>query len=139
MQSDPFFDSVLGRLAGGSQKSFQQAPMDAYRRGSDVWIHVDMPGVVPSDLEISVERNVLTVTGERSWPSEEGDQAYINERSQGRIRRQLHLGDGLDTEQVEADYRDGVLTLRIPVAEVAKPRKIEVRVGQLVEDAAELV
>jgi len=132
MQNDPFFDNVLGRLAAGP-RSFRQAPMDAYRRGSDVWVHVDLPGVNPDNLDIDIERNVLTITGERSWGREDGDQIYLNERSQGRFRRQVHLGDGLDTQAVEADYREGVLTLRVPVAEVAKPRKIKVNVGGVVE------
>ena len=100
--------------------------MDAYRRGSDVWVHIDMPGVTAESIDIDVERNVLTVTGERSWETEDDDQIYLNERVQGVYRRQVHLGEGLDPEGIEADLRDGVLTMRIPVAERAKPRKIQV-------------
>jgi HSP20 family protein len=84
------------------------------------------PGVDADSIDIDVERNVLTVSCERSWDAEEGDQLYISERTQGGYRRQVHLGDGLDPEGIAADLQDGVLTLRIPVAERAKPRKIEV-------------
>ena len=100
--------------------------LDAYRRGDDVWAHLDVPGVASESIDIDVERNVLTVTAERSWLPEEGDQVYFNERKQGAYRRQLNLGPGLDVEAIEADYHDGVLTLRIPVAEKAKPRKIAI-------------
>jgi HSP20 family protein len=103
--------------------------MDAYKRGSDIWVHIDLPGVAADSLDINVERNVLTVSGERWWERQEGDQVFVTDRSQGRFRRQVHLGEGLDADRIEADYQDGVLTLRIPVKESAKPRKIEVRSG----------
>ena len=126
-QNDPLrdLDSLLGRSASRGSGP-RTMPMDAYRRGSDVWVHIDMPGVDAESIDIDVERSVLTVTGERSWDTEEGDQLYVNERPQGGYRRQVHLGEGLDPEAIEADLRGGVLTLRIPVAERAKPRKIEV-------------
>lgn len=132
LQNDPFFSAVLNRFAvpSSSASTANVAPMDAYRRGSDVWVHLDMPGVAADSLDISVERNVLTVTGERYWDREEGDQVYLSDRTQGRYSRQVHLGDGLDTESIEADLHDGVLTLRLPVAEKAKPRKITVRAGE---------
>jgi HSP20 family protein len=78
-------------------------------------------------VDIDVERNVLTVTAQRSWERQEGDQVYLAERHRGTFRRQVHLGDGLDAERIEARYNDGVLTLRIPVAEAAHPRKIQVQ------------
>ncbi|MEM7338391.1 MAG: Hsp20/alpha crystallin family protein [Actinomycetota bacterium] len=126
LQNDPFFNAVLNRFASGAAGTHAVAPMDAYRRGSDVWVHIDLPGVAADSLDISVERSVLTVTGERWWKRHDGDQVYLADRTQGRFQRQVHLGDGLDTEQIEADYADGVLTLRIPVAEKAKPRKISI-------------
>lgn len=101
--------------------------MGAYRRDTDVWVHIDMPGVAVESVDIDVERDVLTVTGERSWQSEESDQVYLNERGQGSYRRQVHLGEGLDADAIEADLHDRVLTLRIPVAERAQPRKIEAK------------
>ncbi len=130
LQNDPFLNAFFSRAAGApaSAGGFV-APMDAYRRGSDVWVHIDIPGIAADSLDISVERNVLTVTGERWADRRDGDHHYMNDRAQGRFRRQVHLGDGLDAEHIEADYTDGVLTLRIPVAETAKPRKISVKAG----------
>ncbi len=122
---DPFrdFDSLLGRAVGRGASSM---PIDAYRRGGDVWVHIDLPGVSADSLDINVERSVLTVTAERNWQLEEDDRVYLSERSRGSYRRQVHLGEGLDAENIEASFTDGVLTLRIPVAEQAKPRKIEI-------------
>jgi len=122
---DPFrdFESFLGRSAG---RGAPVTAMDAYRRGGDVWVHVDLPGVSADSIDISVERSVLTVSAERNWQLEEGDRVYLSERSKGSYRRQVHLGEGLDADGIEAAFTDGVLTLRIPVAEQAKPRKIEI-------------
>ena len=127
--NDPFrdFDTVFRRL--GATSTSHAMPMDAYRRGEDVWVHVDLPGVSADSLDINVERNVLTISAERDWAPEEGDRSYLAERTRGSFRRQVHLGDGLDAAQIEADLSDGVLTLRIPVAEKAKPRKISIGVG----------
>jgi HSP20 family protein len=110
-------------------------PMDAYRRGDNVWVHLDLPGVAADTIDISVERNLLTVTAERSYQREEGDRVYFGERPEGTFRRQVTLGEGLDADGVEADYTDGVLTLRIPVVPQAQPRKISVGTGQLTVDA----
>ena len=128
LQNDPFrdLDVLFSRLGGRATDRPIAMPMDAYRRGEDVWVHIDLPGVAPDSLDINVERGVLTVSADREWQREEGDQLYIAERPRGTYRRQVHLGEGLDAEHVEADLTDGVLTLRIPVAEVAKPRKISV-------------
>ena len=105
-------------------------PMDAYRRGDNVWVHLDLPGVAADSIDISVERNVLTVTAERSYQRQEGDRVYFDERHEGTFRRQVSLGEGLDADGIEADYTDGVLTLRIPVTPKAQPRKITVTSGQ---------
>ena len=123
---DSLFDQWSGRSGATTTSSM---PMDAYRRDGDVWVHIDLPGVATDSLDVSVERNVLTVTGERNWQREEGDQLYLTERRRGGFRRQVTLGDGLDAEAIEADYTDGVLTLRIPVAEKAQPRKISISSG----------
>ncbi|MEL6890700.1 MAG: Hsp20/alpha crystallin family protein [Actinomycetota bacterium] len=121
---DTLFDQMTGRSSAAS--AGHPAPMDAYRRGDDVWVHIDLPGIAADSLDVSVERNVLTVTGSRSWERQDGDRAYLTERRSGTFRRQVTLGDGLDADAIEADYTDGVLTLRIPVAERAQPRKIEI-------------
>ncbi|MEN9506238.1 MAG: heat shock protein Hsp18 [Actinomycetota bacterium] len=127
MQSDPFreFDTLFNRVAGRSS-SGTAMEMDAFRRGNDVWVQLDVPGVKSDDIDITVERNVLTIGAQRNWQREEGDQSYLAERARGSFRRQIQLGDGLDLEHLEADLHDGVLTVRIPVAETAKPRKVPV-------------
>jgi HSP20 family protein len=78
---------------------------------------------------VTVERNVLTIAAERDWQRQDGDQAYFGERYRGSFRRQVQLGDGLDLAHLEADLHDGVLTIRIPVAEQAKPRKVQIGRG----------
>lgn len=131
IQNDPFreLDNLFGSR-GRSASARTPMPMDAFRRGDSVWVYIDMPGVSADSLDINVERSVLTVTAERSWQPEDGDKHYLSERYQGSMGRQVHLGEGLDPEGIEADLEDGVLTLRIPVAEKAKPRKIEVGTGR---------
>lgn len=128
LQTDPFrdFDTLLSRLAGRQPGASGVMPVDAFRRGNDVWVHMDLPGVKVEDLDITVERNVLTVAAERQWRREDGDQYYFGERYRGGFRRQIQLGDGLDLDHLEADLHDGVLTIRIPVAEKAKPRKVTI-------------
>ena len=129
MRFDPFreFDR-LTQQAFGTNSRQAVMPMDAYRKGDEFVVHFDLPGVDPSSIELTVEKNVLTVSAERNWDFK--DQEFIaNERPQGTFSRQLFLGDTLDADHVEADYDRGVLTLTIPVAEQAKPRKIEVTTG----------
>lgn len=132
IQTDPFrdLDTLFSRFAGRQPNSSGAMPMDAFRRGSDIWVHIDLPGVKAESLDITVERNVLTIAAERDWQRQEGDQPYFGERYRGNFRRQIQLGDGLDLENLEADLHDGVLTIRIPVAEQAKPRKIQIGQGQ---------
>lgn len=129
-QNDPFreIDTVFDRMTGRPRTtgSTRAMAMDAYRRGSDVWVQLDLPGVSADSIDISLERNVLTVTAQRDWAREEDDQLYIAERHRGVFTRQVHIGDSLDGDNIEAEYHDGVLTLRIPIAEQAQPRKIAV-------------
>jgi HSP20 family protein len=129
MRFDPFRD--LDRLTDQVWRSTrpQPMPMDAYRQGDHVLVHVDLPGVPASAIDLTVEKNVLTITAERRWARDEDVEVLASERAQGRVSRQLFLGDGLDLERVEASYDDGVLTVRIPVAEQAKPRKVEIAGG----------
>ncbi len=135
-QNDPFrdLDLLFRRLGTRSVGTDNTMAMDAYRRDSDVWVHVDMPGVSADQVDINVERGVLTITAERSWPREEGDQLYLNERPTGVFRRQVHLGDSLDVDGIEADFADGVLTLRIPISERAQPKRIEIKSRQAAID-----
>jgi HSP20 family protein len=101
-------------------------PMDAYREGYRFIIHFDLPGVDPASIDLTVEKNVLTVRAERTWQPEEGQEVVIAERPQGTFTRQLLMGENLDTEHVQASYNQGVLTILVPVAEQAKPHKVAV-------------
>jgi HSP20 family protein len=132
LQNDPFrdIDAWFDRMTGRTPSNGQWAmPMDAYKRGNDLWVDIDLPGVAADTVDINVERNVLTVSAQRDWERKEGDQVYLAERHRGTFRRQVHLGEGLDADRIEARYNDGVLTLRIPVAEAAQPKKIPVTTG----------
>jgi len=130
MRFDPFRE--LDRLAQGlAQGALAPAvmPMDAYRHGDEFVINLDLPGVDPSSVDVTVERNVLTVSAQRSWQPQDGDQVIAAERPQGSFSRQLFLGESLDAERVAASYEHGVLTVTVPVAEQAKPRRVEVNTG----------
>jgi HSP20 family protein len=112
-------------------------PMDAYRGEDQFVVRFDLPGIDPASIDLTVEKNVLTVRAERSWQPDEGQEVIVQERPQGVFTRQLFLGEALDAEHVEASYNDGVLTLTIPVAEQAKPRKVNVISGQAQSPAIE--
>ncbi len=103
--------------------------MDAYRHDDRFVVHFDIPGVDPSSIELTVEKNVLTVSAERRWEPVEGDQVLVSERPQGSFSRQLFLGESLDADRIEASHDHGVLTVSIPVAEQAKPRRVEISDG----------
>jgi HSP20 family protein len=128
MRYDPFreLDRFTDQLFGSPTRA-PWVPMDAVRHDGTVEVRLDLPGVSPESIDVSVERNVLTVKAERSWWPAEGDEILARERPQGSFSRQLLLGDALDGERVDAKYEHGVLTVTIPVAEKAKARKVEVR------------
>src|SRR6476469_7838418 len=138
MRTDPFrdFDRLAQQVFGAGTTSRPAImPMDAWREGDTFVLEFDLPGVSAETLDIDVERNVLTIKAER--PRRNGDwEMLASERPTGLFSRQLVLGDNLDLEKVEAGYRDGVLRLRVPVAERAKPRKIEVPRTESAEQAA---
>ncbi|MDD4868181.1 MAG: HSP20 family small heat-shock protein, partial [Mycobacterium sp.] len=103
-------------------------PMDAWREGEKFVVEFDLPGIDANSLDIDIERNVVTVRAER--PAVDPNQEMLaNERPRGVFSRQLVLGENLDTDNIEASYHEGVLSLTIPVAEKAKPRKISVERG----------
>jgi len=139
LQTDPFrdLDTVFNRLSGRQPNTSGVMPMDAFRRGSDVWVHIELPGVKAENLDITVERNMLTVTATRDWQPQEGDQHYFAERHRGVFRRQIQLGDSLDLDNLQADLHDGILTVRIPVAEKAKPRKVQLGQSTTAPEAIE--
>jgi HSP20 family protein len=103
--------------------------MDAYRRGDSVVVNFDLPGVDPGSVELTVERNVLTVRAERPASHQKDDDVLVAERPAGKFTRRLFLGQSLDTDRVEARYDRGVLSLSIPVADKAKSRRIEIGVS----------
>jgi HSP20 family protein len=129
MRFDPFreLDRLNQELWGGSQRRTTGMPMDAYRQGDAFFVQFDLPGVDPSSIELTVEKNVLTVRAERqpAWAGQDCE-VLVSERQQGTYSRQLFLGETLDPDGIEANYEHGVLTLRVPVAEKAKPRRVQV-------------
>ncbi|MBV9315264.1 MAG: Hsp20/alpha crystallin family protein [Pseudonocardia sp.] len=130
MRTDPFreLDRLTQQFFGASGTMARPAvmPMDAYRDGDHFVVHFDIPGVDPSSIDLDVERNVLTVRAERVLPAPEGVDYQVAERPRGVFSRQLFLGETLDAEHIEARYDAGVLTLQVPIAEQAKPRRIEI-------------
>ena len=130
LRFDPFRD--LDRLAAevfGTARTPSLMPMDCLRTSDQFVVRFDLPGIDVESLEVSAENQTLTVRAERTRRDPEGVNYLISERPSGTYSRQLVLGDGLAVDDIRAEYRDGVLTLTIPVAEQAKPRKIEVRRG----------
>lgn len=136
--ADPFreFDRFTQQLLGtGTTNRPAVMPMDAWREGDTFVLEFDLPGVAKESIDLDVERNVLTIRAERL--ARNGDwERLASERTTGLFSRQLVLGDNLDLEHIQAGYSDGVLRVTIPVAEKAKPRKIEVAVGG--DDAKQL-
>ncbi|MEV5582619.1 Hsp20/alpha crystallin family protein [Streptomyces parvus] len=133
MRTDPFreLDRMAQQLMGpGTWSKPSVMPMDAYREGDEYVVAFDIPGVTADALDIDVERNMLTVKAERR-PTAEVDNVKmeLSERPLGVFSRQIVLADTLDTERIQADYDAGVLTLRIPIAERAKPRKVSIGAG----------
>ncbi|ASU86064.1 heat-shock protein Hsp20 [Nocardiopsis gilva YIM 90087] len=126
MRTDPFreFDRMAQRLLGDTARPAAM-PMDAYREDDTFVVHFDLPGVRADSIDLEVERDVLTVSATRD-SAVQGKDPLVAERPSGVFSRQLFLGDALDTDNVTASYAEGVLTLHIPVAEQAKPRKISV-------------
>lgn len=134
MRTDPFreLDRLAQQMLGGTGTWSRPSavPMDAYREGDVYVIALDLPGVAPDAIDIDVERNMLTVKAERRPVAKADDvQMELSERPLGVFSRQLMLADTLDTEKITADYEAGVLTLRVPIAERAKPRKISIGRG----------
>ncbi|HET8641930.1 MAG TPA: Hsp20/alpha crystallin family protein [Pseudonocardiaceae bacterium] len=136
MRTDPFREldrltqQVFGNLPGTWSKPTVM-PMDAYRSGDEFVVAFDLPGISTDAIELDVERNVLTVKAERRpLATGENIEMQVSERPLGVFSRQLFLGDALDLDHIKADYDAGVLTLRIPVAEQAKPRKISISVHE---------
>ncbi|MFG2639156.1 Hsp20/alpha crystallin family protein [Streptomyces sp. NPDC048362] len=130
MRTDPFreLDRLTQQVLGTAARPAAM-PMDAFREGEIFVVELDLPGVDPESIDLDVERNVLTVKAERRPSAGEDSEVLISERAAGSFSRQLFLGETLDTDRIDAAYEAGVLRLRIPVAEQAKPRKIAISGG----------
>lgn len=127
MRTDPFreLDRLTQQVLGTAARPAAM-PMDAYRKGDNFYIHLDLPGISADSISLTVEQNVLTVRAERTPVQAEGAQLIVAERPSGIFTRQVFLGETLDADHIGADYAAGVLTLTIPVHENAKPRNIQV-------------
>jgi HSP20 family protein len=125
---DPFlaeFDRISQRALGATDGAGM--PMDVIRRGEELVVRFDLPGVAADKIGLTVENHLLTITAERHAGYGDNEQVLVQERFDGTMTRRLRVPDWVDGEQVEADYADGVLSVRLPLAEQAKPRRIEVR------------
>jgi HSP20 family protein len=133
MRTDPYreLDRLSQQFFGATGTAARPAvmPMDAYRSGNDYVVQFDLPGVTSDSIDLDVERNVLTVKAERGPDYDDGAEVQVAERPRGVFSRQLFLGDTLDADNIKAHYDAGVLTLRVPIAEQAKPRKITISGG----------
>lgn len=130
MRTDPFRDfDRLTEAVLGTRARPAVMPMTAYREDGTFVVHLDVPGATADSIDLTVEQNVLTIHAERKPPVGDSAERVVDERSYGVFSRQLFLGDTLDADQLTADYDAGVLTLRIPIAEKAKPRKVEITAG----------
>jgi HSP20 family protein len=134
--TDPFrdLDRLTQQLLGTTNRPVVM-PMDAWREGDRFVIEFDLPGVSPESIDLDVERNVLTVSAERV-PRNGDWEMLASERPRGRFSRQLVLGDNLDLDRIEAGYEGGVVRLTVPVAEKAKPRKIQLHTASDTERTA---
>ena len=130
MRTEPFrdIDRMFEQLMGTTGRPAVMH-VDAERDGDTFYVYFDLPGVDPDSIDLTVERNVLQVRAQRQHRPKDGVETVISERPMGVFSRQLFLGDTLDTDHLEATYDNGVLTLRIPVSEKAKPRKISIGSG----------
>jgi HSP20 family protein len=130
MRTDPFreLDRVAQQVFGTAARPAAM-PIDAYRKGDEFVVLFDLPGCDPASINLTVERNVLAVHAERRRPSDDDVELVVGERPQGTFSRQLFLAETLDSERIAADYTDGVLRLRVPVTEKAKPRRVDISVN----------
>jgi HSP20 family protein len=135
-QLDPFreFERISEQM---SRRSGGLLAMDAIRTEQEVTVYIDVPGVDPKDLDITVEKNELTISADRRWSGDGDQQVISSERPQGTFTRRLVLGDTLDMDRLDARTANGVLEITIPVSEQSKPRKVEVHAGTSGSDAIE--
>jgi HSP20 family protein len=130
MRFDPFreLDRLADQALAGA-RTMRTMPMEAFRRGDQFVVALDLPGVSPDGVDVTVERNVVEINARREPLRQEGDELIIDERPSGQFRRQLFLGDNLDPSNLKAEFDRGVLIMTIPVSEESKPRKVRVDEG----------
>ncbi|MEV7964841.1 Hsp20/alpha crystallin family protein [Sphaerisporangium sp. NPDC088356] len=134
---DPFVQEVerqfdrltRGALTWGEGSAQGAMPLDGIRRKDDVVLRFDLPGIDPDSIEVTVDRGVLTVSASRQEELSEDDRLFVRERVMGTFTRRVYLSEHLDSDRVDAAYHNGVLQIRIPVLEKAKPRKVEIQRG----------
>jgi HSP20 family protein len=141
MRFDPFreLDRLAEQTVSVGARGLRSMPMEALRRGDVFIVHLDVPGVGLDDIDLTVERNVVSIRVRRLPARQEGDEVLIDERPHGEFARQLFLGDNLDADRLTADARDGVLTLTIPVSEASKPRRVVLGSAERSSDAPNVV
>jgi HSP20 family protein len=120
------YDRLTERFDQIARRATSIVPMDAHRHGNEVILDLDLPGMDPEAIDLTVERDVLTVSANRQWDRKEDDELFAAERPHGTFTRRVLLGNSLDTSNLQATYDRGVLTVTLPVTEQAKPRKITV-------------
>jgi HSP20 family protein len=125
---DPFrqMDRLTNQLLSGTRTPMGM-PMDVFQTDDGFHVCLDLPGVDPDSVDITTERNILTITAERRAEYLEGQSVLIAERPQGTFTRQLQLGDTVDAENIQASYGDGVLHLTLPMTQAAQPRRVQIR------------
>jgi len=143
LRFDPFrdLDRMTEQLLGvpsGSARAPRFMPMDLYRSGDHYVLHADLPGVDPGSVDVGVENGTLTIKAQRSERTEDGVQWIASERFTGTYLRQVALGDDIDADRISATYANGVLTVSLPVAERAKPRRVEIQVEESRPEQAEI-
>jgi HSP20 family protein len=125
MRFDPFRElDRMAEQAFSGGRAARSMPMEAMRRGDEFLVFLDLPGVQPDDVDVTVERNVISIRAHRAPRRQEGDEVIVDERPYGEFTRQLFLGDNLDPGGLTADLENGVLIMRIPVSEASKPRRV---------------
>jgi HSP20 family protein len=127
MRFDPFreLDRLADQALAGARMP-RTMPMEAFRRGDQFIVAIDLPGIKQDEVDVTIERNVIELSARRQPLRQAGDEVIVDERPQGEFRRQLFLGDNLDPDKLTAQYDRGVLTLTIPVSEASKPRKVQI-------------
>jgi HSP20 family protein len=139
---DPFvveFDRLARRAFGttnGAVGTRSVMRMDGIRRKDDVLLRFDLPGVDADSIDVTVDRGVLTVSAHRSEEQAEGETPFIRERVTGSFVRRVRLSDTVDADHIDAEYTNGVLSVRLPLLEQAQPRKVEIRTDGQQEIAA---